>query len=69
MLSREDFRDDRILKWSQFTPSKTVDDVMLQGGVKLLEMAHSSSSISSTLDAPIAWRSIAVSSDSLMVKA
>ena len=54
MLPGEDFGNDGILKRPQLTPPKTVDDVVLQRRVKLLEVAHRSSSISSTLDAPIA---------------
>ena len=69
VLSRKERLDRRLLKWPQLTPTQTVDDVMLQRRMQLVEWVHSDSSISSTLAAPIACRSTAVSSDSEIVRA
>ena len=64
-------RYDIFLERSEFSPTETVDDVVLQAGMKEIKSSHKKtphvSAISSTLVAEAAWRSVAVSSVSWMV--
>jgi hypothetical protein len=54
VLARENLRDCRVLKGPELAPAQAVRDVMLQGGMEAIEVAHWSSSTSSTSDEPIA---------------
>ena len=67
MLAFDDARNQLILKRTKFSPTKSVDDVMLDRRMKEFEVAHRSNSMSSTWLAEAACRSTPVSSDSLMV--
>ncbi len=69
VVTGENRRDDSLLKRPQFTPSQAVDNMVLQGRMQAIKMAHKSNSISSTSVAPIACRSTGLSSASLMVSA
>ena len=69
VLPGQDARDHLLLEGPQLPPAQAVDDVVLDRRMELVEVAHRSSSISSTSDAPIACRSTGVSSVSAMVRA
>ena len=69
VLAGENPRNHRVLKRPQLAPAEAVDHVVLKCRVELFKVAHSSSSIWSTPAAPIAWRSIPVSSASSIFKA
>ena len=57
MLPSHDLWNDRLLKRTEITPTQAVDDVMLQGRMKEVEVTHRSSSISSTFETVMACRS------------
>jgi hypothetical protein len=71
MITPQHHRDDLLLKGLKLTPTETVYDVMLQAGMEKIEGIHRVrphvSAMSSTLIAEAAWRSVAVSSASVMV--
>ena len=69
MLPGDDPWNDRFLKRTEVTPTQTVDDVMLQGRMEKVKVAHRSSSISSTFETAMACRSTWLNSASLSVSA
>ena len=69
MFPGKNRRDDRLLERAQLTPPQAVHDVMLQGGMERIKVAHNANSISSTSVAPMACRSTGLSSASCMVSA
>jgi len=69
VIAAEKRADGLFLKRAKRRPAETVDDVVLNGWVEIVEGAHVLRSMSSTVAPPLALRSIAVISGSASVNA